>query len=431
MQWEVGGIRRTAPCSDRAGRWLLPRYLAAAVTARIADEGARVSLILLALQQTKSAAVGGAMIATLLVPHVVAAPLVGVVIDRARRPRWPLASMILIFGATLAVVALVLGHAPLWLVFSLLLVGGCCGPAITGGLTSQLPGLVGVDRAPRAFGFDSLFYNVASMAGPALAGITAAAVNPVAAQCLLGGSAAVGAAGIAALPLAAHQHSSPHSQPSLLSGAREILHQPTLRVVTISSTLGQIGPGALPVVAAVLATSLNKPASSGLLLTTIATGSLIGSLLWTWHPIAPRRSPLVTTVSMIGIGAPIAVAAATTSIAATAVLFGVSGIFIGPFGSALFTARTHYAAEAHRTQVFTIGAGLKVTASALGAGLIGLLTHLPIAALLLLVASSPILAGTLGTVLLTFTSPATNTDHDHESSATPAPPMPRAVSLDA
>lgn len=383
-----------------------------------------MSLVLLALQQTKSASVGGAMIAALLVPHVVAAPLVGVVIDRARRPRWFLASMVLIFAVALALVALLLGHAPLWLVFSLLLLGGCCGPVITGGLTSQLPGLVGVQQAPRAFGFDSLFYNVASMAGPALAGITAATVNPVAAQCLLAGSAAVGAVGIAALPLAAHQHRSPHSRPSLLSGAREILHQPTLRVITISSTLGQIGPGALPVVAAVLATSLNKPASSGLLLTTIATGSLIGSLLWTWHPIAAPRSPLVTTVSMIGIGAPIAVAAATPSIAATAVLFGLSGIFIGPFGSALFTARTQYAAEAHRTQVFTIGAGLKVTASALGAALIGLLTHLPIAALLLLVASSPILAGTLGTVLLTLNSTAHNTNHNDEAAPAPAQAQP-------
>ena len=165
-------MRRTAPSSDRS-HWLLPRYLAAAVCARVADEGARVSLVLLALRETKSAAVGGALIAALLVPHVVAAPLVGMVIDRALRPRWPLASMVLLFGATLVLVALLLGHASLWLVFSLLVVGGCCGPAITGGLTSQLPGLMGVDRAPRMFGFDSLFYNVASMVGPAVAGITA------------------------------------------------------------------------------------------------------------------------------------------------------------------------------------------------------------------------------------------------------------------
>jgi hypothetical protein len=48
---------------------------------------------------------------------------------------------------------------------------------------------------------------------------------------------------------------------------------------------GQIGPGSLAVVAAVLATSQHRPTSSGLLLTAIAAGAFLGSLLWTWRPI--------------------------------------------------------------------------------------------------------------------------------------------------
>jgi predicted MFS family arabinose efflux permease len=388
--------------SDPAWRWVLARYLAAAVPARIADEGARVSLVLLALDVSGSAALGGAMIAALLVPHVVAAPLAGLVIDRARRPRWVLAAAVLVFAGALFSVALLLGQAPNWLVFVLLLLGGCVGPAITGGLTGQLPALVGLDHAPRAFGFDSLFYNVASVVGPALAGITAAAVSPRAAQLLLAGSAVLGAVCIAALPIVARSQPVGTRRPSLLSGAREILREPTLRVITLTSTLGQLGPGALAVVAAVLAIAMHQPASSGLLLAAVAAGSFLGSLLWTWRPIAADRSPLVVAVSMIGIGVPIALAAASPSIEVTAVLFGLSGTFIGPFGSALFTARTLYSAEAARTQVFTIGAGLKVTASALGAGLIGLVADIPIPAQLLLVASSPLLSGVLGTALLTL-----------------------------
>lgn len=173
-----------------------------------------------------------------------------------------LASLVLVFSASLLSVALLLGRVPLWLVLALLLLGGCCGPAITGGLTSQLPALVGEGRTPRAFGLDSLFYNVASMTGPALAGIVAATVDAVAAQALLAGSAALGAAGMATLPIVARQPPSPTTRPRLLDGAREILRQPTLRVVTLTSTLGQIGPGALPVVAVVLASSLaGRPAA--------------------------------------------------------------------------------------------------------------------------------------------------------------------------
>ena len=90
------------------------------------------------------------------------------------------------------------------------------------------------------------------------------------------------------------------------------------------------------------------------------------------------RAFLMTAISMIGIGVPIAIAANTPSLEATAVLFGISGMFIGPSGSALFLSRTKYADPAVRTQVFTIGAGLKVTASAPGAALIGFAAGLPV-----------------------------------------------------
>jgi Major Facilitator Superfamily len=404
--------------SPRSGRpWLMPHYLTATVLARIADEGARVSLVLLALDRTGSAAIGGTMVAALLIPHVVAAPLVGVLVDRVRQPRWVLASAMLIFAGSLFSAAALMGQAPLCLIYALLLVGGCCGPAITGGLTSQLPALVGKDKTPRAFGLDSLFYNVASMVGPAAAGVTAAAINPAAAQYVLAASAAVGALGVASLPLPRRTHPSGSTRLGLLSGVREIVHQPTLRTVSLASSLGQIGPGGLAVVAAVLATSQHRPAGSGLLLTAVAAGAFIGSLLWTWRPIAVDRAPLVTAISMIGIGIPIAIAAIAPSLEATAVLFGLSGLFIGPFGSALFLSRAQYADPAMRTQVFTIGAGLKVTASALGAALIGFAAGLPAATQLLLVASSPLLAGTLGTVLLTL---GTHSDRPAHRTRVPA-----------
>ncbi|HEX3197393.1 MAG TPA: hypothetical protein VHR39_07520, partial [Propionibacteriaceae bacterium] len=101
--------------SPRSARWwLMPHYLSAAVLARIADEGARVSLVLLALDRAGSAAIGGTMVAALLVPHVVAAPLVGVLVDRARQPRWVLAAAMLIFAGSLFSAAALIGRAPLW-----------------------------------------------------------------------------------------------------------------------------------------------------------------------------------------------------------------------------------------------------------------------------------------------------------------------------
>ena len=149
-----------------------------------------------------------------------------------------------------------------------------------------------------------------------------------------------------------------------------------------------------------LAAAAHRPGSGGLLLSAVAAGSLVGSLLWTWRPIAPQRPALVTTVAMLGVGLPLAVAAIVPPLPGVAALFALSGLFVGPFASALFTARDRYAPVDVRTSVFTIGAGLKVCASAAGAGLFGLTTGLPVPAQLLLVAASPLLAGTLGTLLL-------------------------------
>jgi len=359
-----------------------------------------VALLLLAADRTGSVAIGGTLVATLLVPHVVAAPLVGTLVDRSPRPEAVLAGAVALFAAGLAVPVVLLGNGPLWPSFLALAGAGCCGPAITGGLTSHLAALVGPRQQGRAFGLDSLFYNLASMAGPAVVGLGAAALGSGPATVMLAAAAALGALGTATQrrpPV--DQGRATTSRRSLLGGARAIVANPQLRALTLTTTLGQIGPGGLAVVATVLATSVHRPAISGLLLSTSAVGSLLGSLLWTWRPLPAQRAPAVTAWTMIGAGAPLAAAAATDSLPLVTALFGLSGFFVGPFAAALFLARNLLAPESLRAQVFTLGAGLKVGASALGAGLLGLATHLPVSVGLVLVAASPMLAGTLGLLI--------------------------------
>jgi hypothetical protein len=103
---------------------------------------------------------------------------------------------------------------------------------------------------------------------------------------------------------------------------------------------------------------------------------------------------------LIGVGAALAPAAATTSsLVPTAALFALSGVFLGPFTGALFTTRKTHAPEAVWAQLFTISAGLKTTTAAAGAALGGI-AHLPPNAQLLLLGSGPFLAGALGILAL-------------------------------
>jgi MFS family permease len=380
---------------------VLSRYLVAAVFVRLADEGARVALVLLALDRLGHAGAGGVLVAALLIPHVVAAPGIGLLADRIQQPRWVITGAAGGFAASLAGVAACLGRLPMWVSVVVLLLGGCCGPALTGGLTSQLSALVSEGSLPRAFGADSLGYNVSGIAGPAMAALVAGFWQPTAALLVLTAAAGLGAALLATLPIPLR----PAAVRSRVSGGmKTIVVDPVLRAVTAASSLGQLGFGALPVVAAVLASHQHQPAATGWLMASIAVGGLLGSLLWTWRPMSPRRAPSVVMISLIGSGAALAAAAGVSSLPLAAVLFTASGVFIGPLTGALFTTRQEHATDEVRAQVFTIGAGLKTTSAAAGAALGGALAQLSIPTQLLVTAGSPMLAGALGAVSLGITA---------------------------
>jgi hypothetical protein len=305
------------------------------------------------------------------------------------------------FAAALGSAALLLGRAPLAVVLGILLLGGCCGPALTGGLTSQLADLVDADVLPRAYGLDSLTYNVSGILGPAAGAAVAGLVSPDVATVALAASAAVGALLIVVLPTRARPRSrTPQERTPLLTGFAATLRDRVLGVVTVASSVGQLGPAGLPVVVAILATQRGHPASSGWLLTAIAVGGLLGSLWWTWRPVAAGRAPLVVTLALVGVGAPLALAALASSFLTVAALFALSGIFLGPYAGALFTVRQDRAPDGLQAQVFTIGAGLKTTAAAAGAALAGGLAGLPVTGQLLVAAAGPCLAGIGGAVFL-------------------------------
>ncbi|WP_375423230.1 MFS transporter [uncultured Friedmanniella sp.] len=374
------------------GRMLL--YLAAAVLVRLADEGARVALLLLALERTGSAGRGGVLVAALLVPHVVAAPVVGLLTDRARRPGRVLAVAAVGFAACLATAALGLGRLPFGLVLAVLLVGGCCGPALTGGVTSQLQTLVAPAALPRAYGFDSLTYNTAGVAGPALAAVLATALSAAGATWVLAAAAAVSALLLAGLPLGSRRTNT--ARPAVTAGVTVMLREPVLAKVTLATSLAQLGGGALPVVIAVLTARQHHPSATGWLLTAVAAGGLVGSLLWTWRPVRAERAGLVVMVSLLGVGLPLVAAAGLRSLPGLAVLLAVSGAFLGPLTGALFTVRQQHAPEELRASVFTLGAGVKMSCAAAGAALAGVFAGLPTTTLLLGVGAAPLVAGGFG-----------------------------------
>lgn len=337
-----------------------------------------MAVVLLALERTGSAAYGAFVLTAWLAPHVLAAPLAGAAAARVRRPRLFYVGALAGFTAAIAALAVLLGRAPVPLVLAVAALGGSCGPMVTGGLSSLVTGLVpaGAGR-DRAYGWDASTYNAASVTAPAAVSLTAALDSAAPAMALLAASGALAAGLAATLP-----YEDPGADPSkggpragLGAGLAALWRVRELRAVTSATTLAFVGVGALTTTAVLLADGLGSPGAGGALMTAFAVGALAGSL--TLGRMTSVEPGLLVRWALAGTGAALAAASFTSSVAAAAALFAVAGVCDGPLLTATLRIRSEYAPDEVRTQVFTLGAGLKLTAASAGAALVGVAADAP------------------------------------------------------
>lgn len=124
---------------------------------------------------------------------------------------------------------------------------------------------------------------------------------------------------------------------------------------------------------------------------------------------------------MAGTGVALAVAAFTPSVALTAVAFAVAGYCDGPLLTATLRIRSENAPAEVRPQVFTLGAGLKITAASTGAALVGLAATAPPWTLLLGIAVLQLAAAALHALVAgRGPAPAEAVTEPSEGSATAA-----------
>jgi MFS family permease len=403
----VGGVGRA-----------LRHYLGTAFFARLAEEGMPVAVVLLALARTGDARLGALVLTAWMAPHIAAAPLAGALAERVRRPVLFHAAALAGFALAVAALALLTGRAPVAVVLGVAALGGSCGPVVSGGLSSLVARLVRAGRErDRAYAHDATVYNAASVAGPALAASTATFAGPATAVAGLGCSAALAALLAAYLPAgrepsaaepasgddrtarAARVTRRPRSLGAdLLAGLVAVWGVRELRAVTAATCVGFLGVGGLTTTAVLLSAERGRPGDGGILMTAFAVGALVGSLA------VDRLCPRVQAERLVGAtlfctGLALAAAALVTSPLACAVLFGAAGLCDGPLLAATLRIRADHAPADVRTQVFTLGAGLKISAAACGAALTGLAAHAPAALLLLAAAVTQIVAAALHHVL--------------------------------
>lgn len=381
-----------------------PGYLVGAALARTGDEMSGPALLLAGLAATRSAGAASALLAALTVAAAVGGPVLGVLLDRAARPGRLLAGALALYAGALAAALLSLGRLPLLVTALIAVPAGLLGPALSGGWTAQLPGVVAAAGLSRATALDAMTFDVASLAGPVLPGTVAgvcgaplAGAVAVALICLAvpaawglpaarRAAAGTGSTGLADLTrLASSTGSTGSLVGELAAGVRAITHSRVLARATLGSVVSCAGQGVLVACVPLLGERVLGGAGDGaVLLSGIAVAALAANALLARVPGA-RWAPAPETVLRLApvLQAGALLLAATGSAVALVAAVVLVGAAEGPQLTALFAIRHREAPEALRGRLFTTGASLKLTGFALGAGLAGpLAARSPTAALL-------------------------------------------------
>ncbi len=367
----------TVAAPPAPGLWRSPGLVTlftASTTARLAQEAARVSLVLLVLDRTGSPALVGAVVAALAVPALVTGPLLGAWLDRTPRRRLAFVANQLLLLVCLGGLLAATGRAPSWVVVALALLGGLTTPVLTGGFTGLISALVPPALLRRAFGAESTSYNVAGVTGPAFAGVLAGAASPAAAVWATAALAGLGLVAVLRLPMPAPADDARDVSllRSVLGGLRLLVTVPPLRAVTVATTVSFTGMGALPVVFPLLAEELGKDAAAGgAFFSAFALGALAGSL--TVSARTPRTAPVrVAFYGVAALGLAFGAVGLAPTFPAALVLVAVAGAIEGPVLASTLMVRATHSPDAMQSQVVTTAASLKFGGFAVGSSVTGL-----------------------------------------------------------
>ncbi|WP_329176123.1 MFS transporter [Streptomyces sp. NBC_01477] len=378
------------------------RYLCGAAAARTGDEMSGPALLLAGLAATGSATTASSLLAGLTVSAAVGGPVFGVLLDRSARPGRLLARALGGYALALLVVLGCLGRAPLAVTLPAAVCAGLAGPALSGGWTSQLPRVVTGEALPGATALDAMTYDLASLAGPALAGVTAGLAGAPAGVLVAAALICLAVPSALALPGAgeAARGSGAKSLASgltadLAAGFRAVARSRTLARATATSVISCTGQGMLLACVPLLGERCLGGAGHGaLLLSGTAASGLAANAFLARRPHLMRPDSVVRHSALVLAAALLLAAAQRPAPLVVAML--MAGAAEGPQLTALFAVR-HREAPAHlRARIFTTGASLKITGFGLGAGVAGPIAAWSLTGALLTAAGVQLLAAAAG-----------------------------------
>lgn len=358
--------------NSKIKRYTLAHYLFGALPARLGDEMSGQAILLIGIT-AGSAALGSTLLAGLTFSAAVGGPLLGAILDRSRNPGRVLALALGLYAVGIALVAWSLGSIPIWLSIAITLAAGFLMPSISGGWSSRLKSFIADEQMTRTSAIDAMTFNIAGLAGPALAGLIAAWFGAHWAVVVLVTLLAT------ALPMAwllpkrdtqAKEHDTSFLQ-DVPAGLKAIVANKPLLRITVLSVVSYMSIGMLWVACPLVGLELLGNAGFGsVMMSVLSVGALVATATYARWPskYTPDTIAFATTI-MLAAAMLVLTFADIIWIALAAML--IAGLADGPQLAAVFAVRHRESPERFRSQVFTTGASLKITAAGLGAALAG------------------------------------------------------------
>lgn len=318
------------------------------------------------------------LIATISAVGALVGPVLGAMIDRMAHPRQGFLAGLAVMAAGSVLLAVGIGVYPLAVLLIIATATGLAQPILIGAWSGQLRRVVPDVPADRAYAVDAGTYNVAEVAGPALVGAAFIVDAAFPGSITLEVAAALFLLALVVLryvplpPRAATTSEPPEPLGRTLRHLRVMVDSIPLRRSTIIGTFSYGAIAFLVIATPLLGEDLVGDAGVGVfLLTLIAIGAIIGSILLTRRPIV-WRGPGTITIGTTAVLAVLMLAiAAAPSFAVAGAIGVVAGMFVATQVTSLFRVRDRESPPHARGMVFVASASLRTGAFAIGSIIAG------------------------------------------------------------
>ncbi len=357
--------------SQTAGTSSVLAYATMATASRAVTEAIAPAVLVSALATGHSAGQGAIILAGVTGLAAVGGPFIGATLDRVRHPGRVVSIAIIVLAGGVGLLAWLMPHAPLLALLVIASIGGMAQPALTGGLSSQLPSLVRPDQLTRAYGIDAATYNIGAIAGPPLAAASVV-IGPVGPLVFTFGLLLVALAMRPFVPFPTRTE--PGIRHSLVrdvtTGFNGLFSTPSLASATLINTIGFLGQaGFLVGVPLLVILQQGSLAHSGWVFGASAIGGVLSSAWIAYRPLKHLDEIIVATTVIVGLA--LITLAFSPSFVVTILAAFVIGVADGPLLAATFAVRSREAAPEIRSVVFTTAASIKTSLYAIAAAILG------------------------------------------------------------